>query len=207
MARLVSGLIITEQLTQRNVSIDLNFQPSVGILARKFDKLGLDIRSFREPLTRSIREVMIPSIRQNFNEGGRPAWEPLHEFTVKKKGGDRRPLIRTGALMRVMGQINVWTIDTEKAMITDLPQKVWYGKVHQAGHRTAGKVTKRLKVGSGATARYIDVEEAADEAGSGAIPQRMFVVVQREDVNAIDRVFTDWLGERIAAAGLGSGAI
>lgn len=194
MVSLVSGLIVTPQLTQRNVTIDLHFQPSVGILARKIDKLGLDIRSFREPLRRSVKEVMIPSIRTNFEQGGRPEWEPLTDFTVKKKGGDARPLIRTGSLMRMMGYINIWSIDSEKAMITDLPQNVWYGKVHQAGNAT----TKSYSVKNVSTGK----STTFTETGEG-IPARPFVVLQNEDVDAIDRVFSDWLGERIARAGLG----
>jgi phage gpG-like protein len=183
----------------------MHFEPSVGISARKLDKLGIDIRSFREPLKRSIREVMVPSIRQNFDSGGRPAWVPLHDFTVKKKKGDARPLIRTGSLRRVATQMNIWTIDTEKAMVTDLPQSVWYGKVHQAGYEgnAGGASTKQLV--NTATGAIIEIEDEG-EAGSGAIPARPFIVMQNEDVNNIDRVFTDWLGERIAAAGLGGSA-
>jgi phage gpG-like protein len=205
MVSMLSGLILTPHLVQRNVSIDLKFEPSVGILARKVDKLGMDIRSFREPLTRSVREVMVPSIRMNFDVGGRPAWEPLHEFTVKKKKGNAAPLIRTGALRRVASQINIWTISSESAMITDLPQSVWYGKVHQAGHGATGMVTKRIF--NPMTKRYTEFEEEGTEAGSGAIPARPFVVLQEQDVIAIERVFADWLGERIAANGLGGSAL
>lgn len=187
-----SGLLLIPQLTQRNVTVDLYFQPSVGISARKMDKLRLNIKSFREPLKRSIQQVMIPSIRQNFDSGGRPAWEPLLSNTIANKGGDDRPLIRSGALRRTMGYMNIWTIDSEKAMITDLPDRIWYGKVHQAG--------------LGGTAEGFDDEvtkKRVNLGDDGAIPARPFVVLQREDADAIDRVFNEWLGERIALAGLG----
>lgn len=197
MARLGNGLIITEQLTQRNVKVDLHFQPSVGILARKVEKFGLDIRSFREPLRRAVQRVIIPSIRTNFDSGGRPAWPELAAGTISQKNGNSSPLIRTGALRRTMGYLNIWNIDSEKAMITDLPQSVWYGKVHQAGH---GGVTTTFvrNVSSGAMT-------AITEGAEGGIPARPFVMVQPEDIDNIERVFDEWLAEKMLRAGLGTG--
>lgn len=196
MAVQATGLILTPHLTQRQVSITLNFEPSVGILARKIDKLGLDIQSFREPLKESVQKVVIPSIRRNFDAGGRPKWTPLAIGTISQKHGDTRPLIRSGALRRQMGYLNTWTIDSEKAMIADLPEAVWYGKVHQAGH--GGTVTTELKnISTG------KIETITEEA-EGGIPARPFVVLQRGDHTKIQRVFDRWLGRRVRAAGLSS---
>src|SRR5690606_39821609 len=120
----------------RAVCVDLRFRPAVGLLARTVDKLGADIRSCRESLRRIVKEGMVPSIRTNCDVGGRPAWAPLASSTLEKKRTSQI-LVETGALRRQMGFINTWTFDREKAMIVDLPQKVWYGKVHQAGHGSA----------------------------------------------------------------------
>jgi phage gpG-like protein len=192
MVKLSGGLIVTEQLTQRQVSLDLHFEPSVGILARKVDKLGIDIRSFRAPLRRAIKFVMIPSIRRNFDEGGRPAWQPLAEETILRKRSEH-PLIASGSLRRVMGYINTWHIDSEKAMITDLPSRVWYGKVHQAGWGQAEMFRDPV------TGRNVNVGDV------GAIPARPFAVVQSEDIDNIERIFDEWLAERMIKAGLGRG--
>lgn len=198
----VSGLSIAPGLMAHRVSIEMNFEPSIGISAKKIDKLGLDIRSFREPLKRSIQKVMIPSIRMNFDTGGRPPWEPLHEFTIYRKGGNTQPLIRTGALRRVATQLNIWTITPTMALVADLPQKVWYGKVHQGGY--GGGATKQVvRVKNISTGAFEEFEEAGGEAGSGSIPARPFIVIQPEDVIEIEMVFGEWLDERIAAAGLG----
>lgn len=71
----LKGLILTPNLGQGQVrSVQMFFTPSMGIMARRVDKLGLDIRSFREPLKRAIRNVVIPSIAENFAVGGRPSW-------------------------------------------------------------------------------------------------------------------------------------
>lgn len=190
MVSLPSGLIITEQLTQRNVKIDLHFEPSVGILARKIDTLGLKVRSFREPLKEAVRDVMIPSIRRNFDAGGRPKWVPLAAPTIAQKGGDKRPLIRSGNLRRQMGYQKIWTIDSEKAMITDLPQSIWYGKVHQ--------------VGMGFHEPFYDsvIRKHVNLGDDGAIPARPFVVMQRQDIIRINAVFNRWLARKIREAGL-----
>lgn len=208
MARLSNGLIVTETLTQRHVTVDLHFAPSVGILARKFDKLGIDIRSFRVPLKRAIKFVMIPSIRRNFDSGGRPSWEPLAEETVRKKRGKDDPLIRTGRLRRVMSYQNIWTVDTEKAMITDLPHNVWYGKVHQAGYTsmTTHTTLGNLNIGLGGKSRKggysYQGNNRENRNASANVPARPFVVMQDEDLENIDRIFTEWLDEQIAQAGL-----
>src|SRR6478609_7078686 len=110
---MASGLIITSGLTARQVtSVDLHFQPSVGILARKVDKLNLSIRSFKEPLHDSVKKVMIPSIRKNFDAQGRPAWTPLSAATVLRRGATGPILNRSGALRRTMGYLKIWTIDS-----------------------------------------------------------------------------------------------
>lgn len=188
----VSGLTFAPGLMAHRVSIDMHFEPSVGISAKKLDKLGLDIRSFRVPLHRSVKQVMVPSIRMNFDSGGRPPWEPLTAFTIKRKNGNSRPLIRTGALRRVASQINIWTITNSMALVADLPQSVWYGKVHQAGY------------GGGYEGFFDEVIGKQVNLGeAGAIPPRPFIVLQPEDVTKIEMVFAEWLDERIAAAGLG----
>lgn len=196
MPKLSNGLIITPALMQHQVSIDLNFEPSVGILARKVDKLGASIRSFKEPLKRAVKDVMIPSIRRNFDEGGRPAWEPLAPATIENRGGDTAPLVRTGLLRRTMGYINIWHIDGEKAMITDLPDSIWYGKVHQAG---MGATREVVRIKNPLTGKYTE-SVSGNIAG---IPARPFVVMQDEDVDDIEEIFDDWIDERVRAAGLG----
>jgi phage gpG-like protein len=194
MPTIASGLIITPALMQRQVRVELNFEPSVGILARKIDTLGLSLKSFREPLKESVQKVVIPSIRRNFDAGGRPKWRALTANTVAHKHGDSRPLIRSGQLRRQMGYLKIWTITTESAMITDLPQSIWYGKVHQAGLGEMRSFTVK-NIGTGAA-------ETFTEEGEGGIPARPFVVLQRGDLTKIQRRFDVWLGKKVRAAGL-----
>jgi phage gpG-like protein len=203
MAIRAEGLIITPSLVQRQVRVTLNFEPSVGILARKIDKLGLNLKSFKEPLRESVKDVVIPSIRLNFDRGGRPKWRALSANTLahkaKEGAGGRGILIRSGALRRQMGYLNTWTINSEAAMITDLPDAVWYGKVHQAGYGG----TTSFTVKNTATGQSETFTEEADSDGL-SIPARPFVVLQRGDITKIHKVFDRWLGRKIRAAGLAS---
>jgi phage gpG-like protein len=156
--------------------LQMRFSPSIGISARNLDKFGMDIRSFREPLKRSIQQVLAPSFRKNFDAQGRPVkWAPLAEFTVEKRGSSEPILDRSGLLKRTIQQLNIWSLDSEKAAITDLPQKIWYGKLHQAGSKGTGKATF-------------------------SFPERPFVLIQGEDYDAIEEVFLKWIEERAIAS-------
>jgi phage gpG-like protein len=168
----VKGLRIDEGLS-------FEFKPSIGLSAKRIDKLGLDIRSFREPLKRSIQQVLAPSFKKNFRAGGRPdRWEPLAEETVKFRRyygfNAGPPLVRSGRLMKTIQQFNIWSINETQAAITNLPEKIWYGKVQQAGLVKGGK-----------------------SAAAGNIPPRPFVLIQGEDYDAIEKVFENWFIERM----------
>jgi phage gpG-like protein len=123
----------------------------------------------REPLKRSIQQVLAPSFKKNFDVGGRPnPWEPLADYTVEVRGSATPILERSRLLKRTIQQLNIWTIDREKAALLDLPSKIWYGKLQQAGR---------------------------DDQN---LPARPFVMIQDDDYDKIERVFQVWLAERIA---------
>lgn len=226
------GLRIDENIAP----ISFQFKPSLGISAREIDRLGLDIRSFREPLKRVIQRVMAPSFRENFEEEGRPdEWADLSDATLQireKMGfsGDRI-LDRTGLLKKTVQQLNIWTINETSATIRDLPSKVWYGKIHQAGFAGkggsslwksgGGKVSARTKAfGGDAKAAMQDLNDeinvalrngtkrgrkAAGDRFVAEIPQRQFVLIQEDDFDAVEEIFVEWLQERMAAHGFRRG--
>lgn len=161
-----------------NISID--FSPSPFIVAAEFDKLGVNIKSFKEPLTRAIKTVMVPSFRENFDVEGRPAWDPLTDATIARRtyeGFDAGPILeRTGTLRKVASQMNIWKIDGRAgtAFIADLPDRAWYGKVMQSGL-------------------------GADAIDAGSIAARPWAVIQDQDAVEIEDIFLTWLEERIDA--------
>jgi phage gpG-like protein len=118
----------------RIVSIKFELRPTMGLVAKDVERLGLDIRSFREPLSRSVRRVIIPSIRKNFQVGGRPAWDSLAEGTIKHRNYSAWPILEvTGKLKRRATQFNIWDIGLTTAVVRRLPQDAFYGVFHQAG--------------------------------------------------------------------------
>ena len=206
-SRGVPGLIVDPALTQfvgerRRVSLDMTFEPSLGVMARRVDKMGLDIRSFREPLHRVLKEIVIPSIKLNFHKHGRTpsgqgnAWERLSEWTEQKKGHGR-PLLLTGALQKTMERQNIWHLDGEKLLLANLPQEVWYGVVHQQG---AGDPDAAADMWFDPVAQvYVNVGDS--DGGPSNIPARPFVQLTDEEIEMIDEVFLDWLDERAMRAG------
>jgi phage virion morphogenesis protein len=156
------------------------FKPSIGIAAAQIDKLGLDIRSFREPLKRAVQKVMAPSFRKNFEAEGRPdEWPEPSSYTldIREKAGISGDLSldRTGLLKKTVQQLNIWTITEKNATIQKMPEKVWYGTIQQVGH--------------------------PEHARSGEIPARQFILVQEEDMDDIEEVFVEWLTDRAARSG------
>src|SRR5258705_1317217 len=101
---------------------------------------------------------MLASIRKNFDsESARGAggdWKPISDFSLEMRD---RGLVRfgqpgasgttildaTGALKRKATQLNLWTIDREKAEVQDLQQTVWYGKVQQSGYPPGTTAVRR----------------------------------------------------------------
>ena len=153
------------------VDIDISLTPPGWVMAANFTSLGLDIRSFREPLKRAVQGVLAGSFQYNFDVGGRPGWEPLAESTVKQKHDLGYPpdiLIRTRKLRRVAGQLNIWTLTREEAYVTQLPGAE-YGEFHQSG-------TKFM-------------------------PAREFMVIQMNDEVEIEQIFETWLIQRFGIRG------
>jgi len=187
-----------------------SFQPSPGIVAKDIDRLGIDIRSFKEPLIKAIRLVMMPSIRKNFEMGGRPepGWPPLAEYTVKVRGEAWPILVRSGALKKVATSFSIWTIGQTTASIRELPSKVWYGNLHQAGYGSIGQIARK-ELGPRATPQ--DIQDRAMQLFLGArpahqqskivIPQREFAVFQDEDMEKIQEIFIDWVEQRADRVG------
>jgi phage gpG-like protein len=184
-----------------------DFTPTLGLKAAQFDALDVDIRSFREPLKRSIQGVIAPSIGKNFIAGGRPtSWTPLSDMTIPVKANANPkfpvedPLLRSGLLMKTMQQLNIWTISSTEAAIQSLPEKIWYGNVHQSGTNMQGTAAQA----SGGTAEgFMSMMDAVLAGGSGErgmnIPARPFAMIQTSDLDAIQDVWEIWLNERIIA--------
>jgi phage gpG-like protein len=203
VAGALRGLQVHGNLTP-SILPRITFSPTIGITASKVDKLGLNIKSFKEPLKRSIQKVLAPSFTKNFDSGGRPPWEPLSAATIEvrerlRSRGGTSPLIKTGQLRRTMGQFNIWTVNETSAILGALPQSVWYGALHQAGYSSGRKAKSTGSIGRGiGMSTYKGIEGRKLGAREVNIPQRQFVLLQPEDTAGITEEFSKWLEERIA---------
>lgn len=186
------------------VDIGYEFKPTLAMSAKAFDTLDLDIRSFREPLKRSIQRVVAPSIQKNFLAGGRPeGWQPLSQATLQIKANDPRtrypvedPLLRSGLLYKTMGQYNIWSVTQTQAAILNLPDKIWYGKLHQSGY---GQATASA-AGATSAEGFKAMMEAVIGGGMKAwAPARPFAMIQEQDLDAIQAEFEIWMNERVIA--------
>lgn len=213
-----------EQVT----SMKFDVRPSVGMVAKDIRRLGMDIRSFREPLKRAIRLVLIPSIKQNFKEEGRPKWSQLTDQTAKLRGGNYHPILHvSGTLEKRATQERTWSIGLTSATIRRLPADAYYGVFHQAGvgviesgwrrlskHAAGSREAEALiaqfipkaaaELGPNAAASHIHnraVGMLIDSGRDYAMPARPFIGYQPADVDKISAIFLEWMTERAIAVG------
>jgi phage gpG-like protein len=159
----------------------------------------------REPLSLSVIEVMMPSIRANFQAEGRPPWEPLSPVTIQFRNGATGPILhRTGNLQRAATSFKIWSISNTSATVKNLPSSVWYGVLHQEGFGGFKPFMQAAQSALGSKASFRDITrhafELLDAARGGAtshrkitIPQRQFIMYQDEDIDSIQEVFADWM--------------
>jgi phage gpG-like protein len=148
-----------------NVSISIS--PSTAIFASAYGRLAKGFTTFRVPLEQSVRRVMIPSITENFVEGGRPPWEPHSDETIRRRdregtlgGVPQDILVETGQLFGDAIRLARWDIGRTTAVYSNLPARSAYGRFHQFG--------------------------------ASNIPVRPFVEIQAEDADNIARIFDLW---------------
>jgi len=231
-----SGLAAMVGASQIAAAVDLirfdrqitafEFTPSLGIVAKRFAALADEFDDLREPLKKSISDVMTVSILENFMSGGRPSWDPLAPTTVAKRdklGAGSMILVRSGALADVASSEGIWSVGKTSATIKDLPDKVWYGKIHQggmAGNQFSGgnwfnKYKNAARKVAGPDEDDEEVTKLAYKLfdkrllshgpapkGQSDTPARPFVMFQEEDIDAIQIIFAEWVEEKVREAGL-----
>lgn len=142
--------------------------------ARDIERLAASVRTFRVPLERSLNQVVIPAIQKNFDAEGRPKWAPLSAETLLTRKTDKKTvgrqvkiLDRTGFLKRVATQKNLWDVKDDQLLL----RSVYF--------------SQRVKYSS------------FHQTGTRNMPQRVFMSLAGDDVEKVEEVFDEWLGERI----------
>ncbi len=198
---------------------DPYFQAATYVYAGNVDRLGAQFRSWKEPLMKSLIEVVMPSIKANFRAGGRPKWQPLSRVTIKerlRKGFPRGPiLVRTGNLRKVATSRQIWVVEPQfrgpgsDALILlqmYLNQRVPYARYNQIG--TAKELDSNKK--------WSTFLEATISRGGGVFPPegfearqeynpflakwhtpaRPFIMIQTEDEIEIYGIFSEYLYQK-----------
>ncbi len=167
------------------LGVDVTLSPAPVIIVGQFVTLGANIRSYREPMTRAIKNVVIPSINKNFESGGRPAWTELAAGTIANRARDGFSpgpiLVRTGKMRRAATAFARWQLTRDTAVMgADFPSSAQYGPIHQIA----------------------DSEDIFGGVGNTAfLPGRPFALIQEEDQPKIEEIFVVWIRERLAAHG------
>ena len=104
------------------------FTPSMFSIGSAFDRLAAEFKDMSEPLRDAVTEVMIPSIRKNFEAEGRPKWAPTGPEASAQHAAI---LYRSGQLYDAATSLDIWTIDSNVAAVTSMPTD--YGQFHQFG--------------------------------------------------------------------------
>lgn len=147
------------------IGLDFDF-PSSSFTANGIKTISNKLSSFRVPLDLAVRQVLVPSIRENFNAGGRPVKWGARSPNTRNKGP---LLVETGKLKRVATQINMWAVTSETAALRPLPENVFYGAILQSGWQPYS-LTK--------SAPFVD--------------GRPFMMMQQSDEVAIREIFDNW---------------
>jgi len=108
---------------------------SASDFARVFDAAA-SIQDFRPALEEIAEEVIAPSVKENFDSGGRPDWAPLAESTVarKSRAGYSSPsaiLIATGAMRAAASDPNQYRVTKDE--LRAAPWSIPYWVYHQSG--------------------------------------------------------------------------
>lgn len=191
--------------TLGKVGIDglIETKNSPQILARDLFNFGADIRSYKAPLEASIKNVLIPHIREMFKTeggaGGLGGWEPLSDFTKamrRSEGYAEGPILHaSGTLERSATALARWNIKGRGTMtagrnVVDAGRAEYDLSGVQVSRKRVNK-GRELFFGAGAAMGSI----FADASGktSGGIPARPWIFMDTKMEIAIQMEFEKWI--------------
>lgn len=147
-------------------------------VGKEFSSRG-GLRSLMEEIR---DEVIIPSIRKNFEVGGRPRWEPLSPATV---GGSKAAFIESAASGIIGGRL---PFDTSARRL----RRSAYAKARFSIRDNV------MEYGNWPSTRWFGpVHNLPELAERANIPARPFTLFQREDMTAIQEITGDWVERQV----------
>lgn len=156
--------------------VSFGFEPEPAVLGRRARRLSKALEKTEAPLRAAVRTVMIPSIKQNFEVGGRPRWVSLSEFTTARRGKygtGTKILDVTGKLKQEATTFRAWVFLNDSAVLSTKNfrgELEVIGSVHQGGSNRTGR------------------------DGTVRVPARPFLKIQPQDSARIRALMIQWMG-------------
>lgn len=115
--------------------MSLEIDPHPAIIVGGFYRAANAFRNFQDPIRKSIEEVIIPAIDNNFESEGIPPWEPLADATYLNREFPGKPILQQSGNLRSMAtSIRPWTInDNEAFLLSSSMGDAYYGAFHEFG--------------------------------------------------------------------------
>jgi phage gpG-like protein len=161
--------------------VDVTMKPLPIVLVGQFGALSESVKTFRKPLEQCVKEVIIPSMRKNFDVEGRPRWKMIAPQTEYRRSYDGYPtypiLDRSGKGKRSALAFARWKFTKDSTFMGgQFPKTTWYMPVHQSGLEGSW-------------------------AGGEGIDARPFALIQDEDQKKIEAVFVKWFEKNLDKTG------
>jgi phage gpG-like protein len=124
-------------MAKPTLTIDIDVTPKPAIIVGGFYRAANAFTSFKDPIEQAIKEVILPSINNNFESEGIPPWEPLTDATYARRENPGMPILQqTGRLKNVATSIKPWTINNNEAfLLSNNLGEAFYGAIHESGAR------------------------------------------------------------------------
>lgn len=152
------------------IKIDIReFERDVDLLSRNVFLMARRLGDMSEPLRKSVKDVIIPTIEYAFYSNGYGKWAPLNKewkaYKLSVSQANYLTLMFTHELRKKATGNMIWRITKTQADMELLDTRIPYAKYHQTG-------TRRM-------------------------PKREFAVLQLQDVKNIVVIFDDWLRKQM----------
>jgi phage gpG-like protein len=142
--------------------------PGARLIGSQMGVLASGFRTFRQPLEHAVDNVMTQHIIHQFEVGGEPAWEPLADSTVERRGRQgtlggypQDILVETGTLFESVTRRARWTVTGQEAYFSNLPNRAAYGRFHMEGTQN--------------------------------MPERPWIQITSQDIDEVESIFGRWV--------------
>lgn len=154
-----------------HIEIGKDFYGHAIEVTDNINDLAKSLRNMTVPLKTSLHEVIIPAIKENFANEGRPKWKQLAPATVIARGSAHPILIRTGKLYEAATDESIWEVTPVSVKVGVFP--ILYGIFHTTG----------------------------TQYGKRKMPARPFMTLTFEDHRKIQEIFSAWVEVQIQQKG------